>query len=270
MNKKLVLGIIIVVISISLIVLIQNTSQTNQSENFEKTMTLDKTEKAAIIDQIHDSIPNIDFQNQATEYLELAGYEVDLYTTKDIDVDFYKKLPSMKYNFIVIRTHGTQDENNNNATMLFTGEIYDDSKHVLEQLSDQVGRGAPLLLDSLPSDAKELESLYESISDQVFFTVGSKLVDDLMVDTFPDSVILIGGCQTIENHDLAISLMKRGAKKVIGWNGSITASDNDQIILEFLEMVLIKNEDMKESARQLYFKHSPTMAYPSKLVVGSR
>ena len=67
--------------------------------------------KAAIIDQLHDDIPNILLQQKATELLAAAGYEVDLFTTKDITLDFYKRLPSMNYDLAMIRTHGASDEN---------------------------------------------------------------------------------------------------------------------------------------------------------------
>jgi len=79
---------------------------------------------AAIIDQLHDSIPNESFQQKAQQHLENAGYDVDIYTTQDITVDFYKKLPSMNYKFIYIRTHSLGVQELQNSTFLFTGEKY--------------------------------------------------------------------------------------------------------------------------------------------------
>ncbi len=97
---------------------------------------------AAIIDQIHDSIPNKSFQQKALEYLENAGYDVDVYTTEDITVDFYKKLPSMNYKFIYIRTHSLEEvAKSQNSTFLFTGEKYKVNKYIQEQLFNQVGTG---------------------------------------------------------------------------------------------------------------------------------
>jgi len=61
--------------------------------------------KAAIIDQLHNDKPNENYQKMLTEFLETAGYEVDLYTTDAITVNFYKRLPAMNYEFIVIRSH---------------------------------------------------------------------------------------------------------------------------------------------------------------------
>jgi len=70
-----------------------------------ENLSYDGIPRAAIIDQLHNDKPNKDYQQNVTEYLQTAGYQVDLYTTNDITVDFYKKLPSMNYKFIVFRTH---------------------------------------------------------------------------------------------------------------------------------------------------------------------
>ena len=106
---------------------------------------------AAIIDQLDDIVPNKRHQQKALEYLENAGYDVDVYTTEDITVDFYKKLPSMNYKFIYIRTHSLEVAQLGNATFLFTGEKYDIDKYILEQLSGQVRKAIPIN-DQLPDE----------------------------------------------------------------------------------------------------------------------
>jgi len=279
---KLISIVLAAVIAISAILLIQNSMQSfDSNENLSQSptevsqsqleeLTWQNLKKAAIIDQLHDSIPNIDFQNQTTEYLELAGYKVELFTTEDIDVDFYKKLPSMKHDFIVIRTHGSQDEYNNNATMLFTGERYDKTKYTREQLYNQILPGSPVTLSSPPTDSEASKKIQESIQKNLYFVVGSKMVDDLMIDTFPDSIILIGGCSTFNNPDLANSLIQRGAKNVIGWDATISSSDNDKLMLEFLGMVLVNKTDIVEASEIIDSKHFENMGYPAHLTVGMR
>ena len=44
--------------------------------------------KAAIIDQLNTDIPNESFHNQTIEYFQASGYEVDVFTTGDITVNF--------------------------------------------------------------------------------------------------------------------------------------------------------------------------------------
>ncbi len=216
---------------------------------------------AVIIDQLHESIPNQYFNEKAQQYLELAGYQVDNYKTEDITVDFYKNLPSMNYKFIVIRTHGLEDPSYNNATFLFTGEKYDINKYFNEQLSGQVGKGAPIF----DQQRRLIEEKNENLDDQMFFLVGSKLVDELMVGTFPDSVILIGGCESLRNKDLAKSLIWRGASDIIGWDRTIGSIENDKMMLRFLEKVLVDKEDIEQVVYELNIKFSPDLQFSSKL-----
>jgi len=55
-----------------------------------------KIKKAVIIDQLYQDFPNESFQQNATKLLTDGGYEVDLFTTADITIDFYKELPSRR------------------------------------------------------------------------------------------------------------------------------------------------------------------------------
>ena len=154
---------------------------------FTPTFSPDKPRSlAAIIDQLHDLIPNVKFQQRAVKYLENAGYDVDVYTTKDITVDFYKKLPSMNYKFIYIRTHSLEVPQLGNSTFLFTGEKYDINKHILEQLSGQVHKAVPIS-DQAPDE--EIEEVMTD-PDAKYLTVGSKLIDELRKGEFPHSFII--------------------------------------------------------------------------------
>jgi len=216
---------------------------------------------AVIIDQLHDSIPNVYFQEKATQYLELAGYQVDISTTKDITIDFYKNLPSMNYKYIVIRTHGLEDPKYNNGTFLFTGEKYTVNKYISEQLSGQIGKGAPIY-ELERSQIKEKE---QNLDERMYFLVGSKLVDELMVGKFPDSIILIGGCESVRNKDLAKSLILRGASEIVGWDRTIGSIENDRIMLAFLEKTLVDKEKIQDAVIELNDKYSSELQFSSEL-----
>jgi len=216
---------------------------------------------AVIIDQLHDSIPNPYFQEKAIQHLELAGYKVDVITTEDITVDFYKNLPSMNYKYIVIRTHGLEDVNYNNATYLFTGEKYDVNQYIPEQLSHQLGKGAPIYEEAM----NLLKEKKESLDDRMYFLVGSKLVDELMVGKFPDSIILIGGCESVRNKDLAESLILRGASEIVGWDRTIGSIENDRIMLAFLEKTLVDKEKIQDAVIELNDKYSSELQFSSEL-----
>ncbi len=206
--------------------------------------------KAAIIDQLHNDKPNKNYQQNVTKYLETAGYEVDLFTTDDITVDFYKKLPSLNYEFIVIRTHSLGIGEVEESSSLFTGEIHSDYDHIQEQYSRLVGNGVPFL----PREVEELGGL-DALKDETYFVVGSKFIDEAMLGTFPQSKIILAGCETTQGTQLAESLLYRGASEVVGWDGLVSSRQNDEVIMQVLEETLVNGielEDAVESVMQQY------------------
>lgn len=261
MNKKIfsdvkVLGLIslgVIAFSVSVAFLQDN----NEGEIFE----YDDVSRAVIIDQLYDDFPeDWFFQQNATNILEAAGYKVDIFTTQDITVDFYKKLPSMNYNYIVIRTHSA-DNNNKDSVSLFTGERYQEDKYISEQLLGHVVPGTPLQRTIYYPNTTNAEwsiandTYRETIapfitqvySDEKYFLITPKLVDELMVGKFPGSTFLIGGCDSLSNTSLAQSLIKRGASSIVGWDNNIAVIANDVIMLQLLEETLINNMEIDEA-----------------------
>ena len=196
---------------------------------------------AAIIDQLYDGIPNTDFQQNATEYFKTAGYDVDIYNTKDVTVDFYKKLPSMDYEFIVIRSHATGLFLKFDSGTLFTGEKYSTKKHTADQLSGHLGKAAPFRDSQLKNMGNEI------VANQTYFVFGSTFVEEKMVGKFPGSVIVLAGCATARSEFLSQSLLDRGASVVVGWTDNVLSRQNDKVILSFLEKMLVDGEVVPEA-----------------------
>ena len=219
--------------------------------------------KAAIIDQLYDDVPRDWFHQQATEYLEAAGYQVDIFTTKDVTVDLFKNLPSMNYKLIIVRTHGVAEKNIESVT-LFTGERYRTDKYISEQLLGLVKKGTPLYRATFPvqlTDSSEWNienDTYRSISVQahpniqsedVYFLITPKLVDDIMVGQFPGTVFFLGGCSTMKNPSMASSLIARGASAVVGWDDTVGDYENDIIMIDVLRQYLINDSELKEAVK---------------------
>jgi len=211
-----------------------------------ENLSFDGIPKAAIIDQLHNEKPNKNYQQNVTKYLETAGYEVDLYTTDDITVDFYKKLPSLNYEFIVIRTHSLGIGEVEESSSLFTGEIHNDYDHIQEQYLRLVGHGVPFL----PSEVNELGG-FESLQDKTYFVIGSKFIDELMLGTFPKSKIILAGCETTEGTHLVESLLLRGASEVVGWDGLVSSRQNDEVIMKVLEETLVNGIELEDSVESV-------------------
>ncbi len=257
--------IIFSIIAVAFSVMITISMQENFSKN--ETYSYDGPPRAAIIDQLHDDLPSIYFQDRATELLETAGYEVELFTTKQLTVDFYKRLPLMNYEYIVFRTHAIGNDEKDIASgkepvSLFTGEKYREDKYITEQLSGQIGKGAPYMssvldvsvdLSELINSNKTSIEIDVTATSQVvddsnpYFLIGSKYVDDIMEGRFHDSVLVLGGCSTLSSPTLAKSLINRGASSVIGWDNLVGSINNDNTILEFLENHLINEMEIEDA-----------------------
>lgn len=275
MTKKNLLKIfgIIVIVAVGALL----TTFMTQEQSVE--LAYDGPPKAIIIDQLDDEFPNPSFHQQATEYLEMAGYQVDIVTTSDVTVDFYKSLPEKNYKIVVVRTHGADDDDKNNV-VLFTGEKYREDKYIQEQLFGQVTKAAPLLEVSYkPTDDDEsnwvivndtyryLKSTVkkDTSSENEFFAISPKLVSDSMRGKFTDTVFVLGGCNTLSNPSLANSLLKRGASAVVGWDNRVGNSDNDVAMLYFLDSYLNQDLDIAKSVDNLNKVMNPDwMPYPAK------
>jgi len=244
--------------------------------------------RAAILDQLNDDIPNKAFQEKATAYLEEAGYEVEIFTTQQLTVDFYKTLPKMNYEFIVVRSHAIGSDGpdyfEKEPVSIFTGEKYADNKYIQEQLLGQLGKGAPYLSSAVEvsvdlSDLGQSNSSKGNVAESrwslidttnPYFLVGSKYVDELMEGRFPNSVIVLAGCSTLSNPSLAKSLIDRGASSILGWDRLVGSDRNDRVTLAFLENVLIKDMKVDEAVQDankkfdLDSESDPTFAYYDK------
>jgi len=211
------------------------------SEIVTEDETTSKIRKAVIIDQLNQDFPNESFQENATKILTDGGFEVDLFTTADITIDFYKELPSMDYEFIVLRSHSLAIYDKKPSEWLFSGEKYSNKVHIAESLSGQLSPGVPFVV------TEDQTITYSEALKERYFMIGSKFIDESMVGQFPGSVIILGGCETMPHELLAEALVKRGASSVIGWNELIGSATNDRVITSLLEKILVDGLKIDES-----------------------
>lgn len=268
--KLLLVAIVVITASITYVTF----AQVGEAESLQDDGIL----RAAIIDQLYDEIKNENFHDDAIGYLENAGYVVDVYTTTDITVDFFKKLPQMNYDFVVMRTHGVADFANENS-MLFTGEKYSEENYITEQLLGTVKKGTPLAeISYKPSDDSEWIKINETtkmmksqitLEDRTkneYFVITPKFVKEAMQGKFYDTTFILGGCDTLSSQTLAKSLIERGASSVVGWDNRVSNFDNDYHILLLLRMILEENMEVADAVDSLdKIKDLNSMAYPASL-----
>jgi len=162
--------------------------------------------------------------------------------------------------------------------MLFTGERYTEDKYIGEQLSGHVQKGTPLLEVAFVTGTQDSEIWIEkdgtkflkmkaevvSSAKDEYFVITPKLVKEAMVGKFLNTIFLLGGCETLSNPSLAEALIDRGASEIMGWDNTVSAYDNDRIMLLMLKSMLTKNMEIKEALEDIqgYF-HPESMPYPA-------
>lgn len=216
--------------------------------------------QACIIDQTGYSFPSPEFIAQAEAYLEEAGYEVTYHAPEEITVSFYRTLPDKGCDFILFQTHSTsevvvRDENRDESEFppgpfLFTTELYERQRHLTLQLSDQV-RASELFFEGSPR----------------LFAVGPSFVRRSMRGLFPDTVIVIGGCQSLAAPDLAQAFLEKGASVVIGWDEMVNLSHNNRAVLRLLEAMLVEGLSPEEAVERTMAEVGPDPGYDSSLDV---
>jgi len=162
--------------------------------------------RAAIVDQLHTLQPNQAFIKEVTQELEDYGFAVDVYQGDEVSVDLYRQLPSYGYKLIIFRAHsgllGSQGEVTY-RTCLFTNEPYSKTRHVKEQLADQLAMA-------------RIDENYSWV-----FGIGAKFVTQSMEGRFPDTVIIMMGCSCLYLDDLAQAFIQKGASTYMGWDMSV-------------------------------------------------
>lgn len=211
-----------------------------------------RSRKAALVDQIALTNPDPEFTDQTLAYLNEAGFSTDVYEGEEVTVELFRTLPEKGYQLILFRSHSTNILNETipgGPVFLFTSEVYDKNKYVKEQLANRIGRAKILYDENSP----------------LYFAIVAGFVRHEMVGHFDDTLIIIGGCQSLGTPDLAQAFIERGASAVIGWNDWVDLSHNDQAILHLLRGLTTEKLTLEQAVRKAMNEIGPDPAYGSSL-----
>jgi len=221
---------LVVVICLALIGLVLFIGCSQDSNSVELRL------KAAIVDQLHLLEPNPAFIDEVKAHLEASGFEVDIYQGEEVSVKFYRELPKYRYKLIIFRAHSglmqRQEDSQvvvKEATYLFTGEAYKQTRYVREQLTDQM----------LPARMVEDYPLV--------FAVNSKFLLTSMTGRFQDTAIIMMGCGTTYLNDMAAAFGLKGASTYIGWDSGVGIGYVDEATLLLIKKLCIENLTIEEA-----------------------
>ena len=196
--------------------------------------------KAAIIDQLSQRIPNPSFVQSATSTLETAGYSVDYYKADQVNVEFFRDLPTHDYDLIILRAHSAVPQKD---LVLPTGLDAAVAKRIMDQIGDDV-----LLFtsqkydDQLYLDEQKAFRLFpvvytgDPMSDS-YFAISSRFVLSSMRGSFNKTTIILMGCSSLATDKTAAALVQKGAQAVSGWSDMVSPEHTDaatQLLLQHL------------------------------------
>ena len=227
----------------------------NQNINPDQTNDQPSQFKAAIVDHLSLTAPNRQFKENAIDILKTAGYTVNYYPGEEVTVDFYRNLPTHGYRLIILRVHSSATWGADVAeapVTLFTSERISQTKYVYEQLHDQ------LLWVSYSDEEAKRGVLY--------FGIAPPFVTQSMNGRFQNTVVIMMGCEGLDNPLMAKAFVEKGAKVYISWDKPVLASHTDQATSHLLQHFLIEKRTLKESIQETFKEVGADPEYESLLV----
>ncbi len=226
-------------------------SPPNQTINPDQTNNPTLQLKAAIVDHLSLTVPNQSFIQTAKNILKQAGYTVDYYPGEQVNVEFYRNLPTHGYSLIVLRVHSAITVGSGLAVGslgLFTSEVRSETKYVYEQLTDR------LIGAMFPND----ETLYFGIS-PLFVALSMK-------GRFHNTTIIHMGCDGLTDTTMAEAFILKGAKVYISWTGDVLASHTDRATTHLLKHLITQKQTIEQAVKETMKEVGPDPAENSILL----
>jgi len=249
-------AILVAIVSVSSYLIYSHLNPSaNQTINPDQTNNPTSTPQAAIVDHLSLTYPNQTFVQTATNTLKQAGYTVDYYPSEKVTVEFYRSLPTHGYRLIILRVHSSATwgaDSTEAPVILFTSERVSQTRHIHEQLNDQ------LFWVSYTDEEAEKGILY--------FGISPLFVTQSMNGRFQDTTVIVMGCEGLDNPLMAKAFAEKGAKAYISWNKPVLASHTDQATTHLLQHLLIENRTLKESIQETFKEVGSDPAYKSLLI----
>ena len=219
----------------------------------------DDTPKAGIIDGLREFSGEA-FINETIGIFEDAGYRVEVFNPDEVTVELYRSLPSKGYDIIVMRVHcgplndvladGTKIPR---GTVFFTTEEYDLKTYRTLQEKNLLAigdiRGEP---------------------EKYYFTIPPWFFETEAPGYFDNSTIILDSCYGFYSQAplvMADTLIRKGAKEFIGWNGEVQAEHTDRAVIELLKGMLKQNLDTREAVEKVRNLIGPDPFYQSQLYI---
>ncbi len=193
-------------------------------------------QQALYYDSLATEYPNQTLNNMIISIFKKYGYKLKIYEGYKAGVEELKDMSI--YDIVVIRAHGGYNNNKTTGKPLgsyvFTGTPYNPYMYFNDQKNNYLVPG----VIPLPGGGYSQEYFVASPRFFAKYTMFKK-----------DSIVILATCFGMNDDILAKTLLAKGVKVVISWNGSITAHHLDYtlpLIVEKTLDILSKSSDVEE------------------------
>jgi hypothetical protein len=202
------------------------TSSTSSTQPGQQTTV--NVPKAAILDALYASSPNLAFEQNLTGFLSTAGYHVDVFRGENVTIDLLRNIGG--YKVLILRVHSAI-HTGDGFLYLFSGENYTQSKYVLEQSSGIVKKG-------------------ETFEGEDYFALNAVFLGGNRPTGLRDSTIILMGCNGTGDSYSIQRLLDRGVKTYIGWTGYVDLSLSDEATLALVKTLYVEKSSVVEAVQE--------------------
>jgi hypothetical protein len=176
----------------------------------------------AIVDQltIQKQLDNPPFRDVTTSILNGSGYDTKYFPGDAVTISFLRDLPAKSGKILLLRAHSAVRDDTDWVD-IFTSEPY-----------------LPGMYTDL-AESKQISKAQMYSFEDWYFAIGPKFVNASMRGRFDsDCIIVLMGCNSLNQTSMAKALVGKGARAVIGWTSWIEANYTDTMTLRLLEYLL--------------------------------
>jgi hypothetical protein len=215
------------------------------------------TKTAIIVDQLAATQPDPDFRREASDQLSEAGYSVDYVSGNQVDVNFFRSLPSKNYDVVILREHAgittevdaaTGQRTDKEYVSLFTNEPYDSTKYT----SDQINRLG--------------KATYVDGGDPLF-GIGPAFIKDSMDGSFGGALVVLMGCDGLRSQTTAQAFLDKGASAFVSWTNQVSGPHTDDATVKLLKHMFVDGQAVRDAVANTANEVGPDPSYQGELRV---
>ncbi|MGD8506990.1 MAG: hypothetical protein PVF15_10060 [Candidatus Bathyarchaeota archaeon] len=244
----IIIAILITIITVSSLFIHSMLSSSQQAQGTGSTFK----PRAAIVDHLSLTASNQTFIQTAVTTLGNTGFSVDYYQGEKVTVKFYRDLPTHGFRLLILRVHSALVSAGEPPVSLFTSEPYSKTKYVYEQLADQLGWVTYRFENGTPKEP-------------TYFGISPLFIKHSMNGRFPDTLVIMMGCNGLTYTDMAEAFIEKGAKVYVSWNDSVLASHTDSATTHLLQYLFTQELTLEESLKETFKKVGVDPIYKSLL-----